>query len=138
MAVRPSDIVKIPQGGNGNMGDVTDRTSPARFTLDVDLWLLVYARITTERIQGTPGTDVDDLTFKLDASLNGQHNHTLRKVTDVGPTGEKPSYILRVPEDEQQQWVFSRGQILVLEWPNPDAGNIRWAVDIGLADAARA
>ena len=121
------------------MGDVTDRTSPARFTMDVDQWLLVYARVSSRRIDGgTPGTDVADLTIRLDARVTPQYDHTLREIVGFGPTGEQPTYLLRITEDEQSQWVFHRGDILVFEWANPDVGNIEWSIDVGLADAARA
>lgn len=136
MAVRPSDIVVIPDGGSANMGDVTDSTSPARFTLDADRFLLVFVRYSSERIQNTAGADKADLTIKVDrAGPTAQYNHTLKTIKDFGPTGTASS-MLRIAEEEQSQWVFARGDVIVLEWTNPDPVDIRWAVEVGLADAS--
>lgn len=136
MAVRASDIRVIPAGGSGNMGDVTDRTSPARFTLDADRFLLIFVRVTTERIDGgTPGADEDDLTIKVDHRTAAQFDHSLKVLKDVGPT-TNASVMMRVTDEEQSQWVFKRGDVIVLEWTNPDPAAIRWGVEVGLADAA--
>ena len=135
MAVPASAIRVIQDGGSANMGDVTDTTSPARFTLDADRFLLVFIRITTERIQGTPGSDTAGLAIKVDNVLGPQYDHTLKTIEGIGPTGIA-SFPLRFTDEERSQWVFKRGDVIVLEWTNPDAGDIRWGVEVGLADAA--
>lgn len=138
MPVRASAIQTVADGGSGDMGDVTDSMSAARFTLDADDFVLVFIRVTTERIQGTPSTtDEANLTIKVDNNRRDQFNHSLKTITGIGPT-RKSSYIFRIVDEEQSQFIFRRGDVIVLEWTNPDAGDIRWTAEVGLADVASA
>jgi hypothetical protein len=136
MAVRASDIQVIRAGGSDDMGDVTDRTSPARFTLDADRFMLVFVRVTTERIDGgAPGSDENNLTIKVDNQDGAQFDYTVKVLKDVGPT-TNASMSMRVTDEEQSQYVYRRGDVIVCEWTNPDATAIRWGLEVGLADAA--
>ena len=133
MAVNPSDIKVIAAGGSDDMGPVTDPMSPARFTLDADRFMLVFVRVTTERINDdAPGSDEADLTIKVDNGDGPQFDHALKVLKDVGPTTNATAS-MRVTDEEQSQWIFQRGDEIVLEWTNPDAGDIRWAAEVGLA-----
>lgn len=117
--------------GTGNMGSVTDEHSTARFTLDVDRFVLAYVR---GRFTGGTG----DATFAicLDHRCPCEaYDFTLDTILEVG-ADNRADINHRILADELYQWEFRRGDIIVLTWTNPDAGNMQWAVEVGLADAS--
>lgn len=128
----PSQIVTSRVMGVGDMGDVTDEGSTARFTLDVDRFVL--ARI---RAKFTGGTGDATLSFCVDHRCqSGAYDFTLDTIEEVG-ADNRANINHRILADELYQWEFRRGDIFVLTWTNPDAGNMQWAVEVGLADASQ-
>ena len=41
----------------------------------------------------------------------------------------------RVPVEEYPRYTYQAGDVLVWDWTNPNAGTMRWAIEMGLADA---
>ena len=70
--------------------------------------------------------------IKLDTIESGFYDYKLFTLLQVGATKQ---IHLRVPDDIIDVWMFGGGQEVVLEWTNPDTGNMRWAVEVGLVDA---
>lgn len=129
----PSQIVTDRCIGVGNMGSVTDEHSTARFTLDVERFVLVYVRGLWTGGTGDPAT----LSICLDhRDPSGSYDFVLDTIADIG-TGNKEHINHRILADELYQWEFRRGDIIVLTWTNPDAGNMQWAAEVGLADASQ-
>lgn len=132
MPVDPNRIIWVGQTGTANMGDVTDDESVCRFSLPESArWVLVAIRG-----KFTGGTGTADCAIKLDRNIvSGFFDYTLFTVNGVGST--KPLHF-RVPDDKIDRWTFDGGansDEIVLEWTNPDSGNMRWAVEVGLASA---
>ena len=116
--------------GTGNMGDVTDRTSQARFWLDADRYALCWLRA-----RFTGGTGSATLTLKLDHRDDIEvYDFTLRDWETMGTSGDAWLYS-RITADELFHWTFQRGDIIVFEWTNPDPAVMRWALEVGLCDA---
>lgn len=124
----PNQVVVIHDSGDGNMGDVTDEISKARFWLATERFVLVFIRA---HFQGT-GSGTADLAIRVDSRLGAQHDATLITILARGKTADM-NY--RVERDEYEKWVFQRGDIITPEWTNPDSPNVQWGLEVGLADA---
>lgn len=129
----PSEIIMLRASGVGDMGDVTNIGSVARFALDdVDSYVLAWVRALF-----VGGTGSATMTLKLDhCDPTGHYDFALRDWPTMGTSGIAWVFS-RVPADELFHWKINKGGILVFEWTNPDAGNMRWSLEIGLADAGQ-
>lgn len=125
----PSEIVVLSDGGTGNMGDVTDEVSPARFKLDAERFVPCFVRTTF-----TGGSGSANMAIRIDSRLGDHFDHTLFTLKGLGIDGDQGHY--RIPADELYEWILLRGDELVFEWTNPNADNTQaWAVEIGLVNA---
>lgn len=139
----PETIRSFRQNGMADMGDVTDRQSVARFALreiampdsrivPVDTWTLVGVRA---RFIGGSGSAT--VTLKLDhRDESGLYDWTLR---EWATRGEDNRNILHRPSDESDlygAYPFFYGDELVFEWTNPDAGTMRWCLEVFLSWSA--
>lgn len=128
---RPSDIVAMRATGTGDMGTVTDRQSTARFSLPTDMYALVWVRAIF-----TGGTLNATMRLQLDHREDiGFYDFILRDWPNMGTTEGDDWVYSRKTADEQHQWVFHRGDVLVFTWTNPDPAVMRWSLEVGLADA---
>ena len=136
--IHPSIIQLFTQTGTGDMGDVTDVSSVARFSLPgVERYVLA-----TLRALFTGGSSSADMVLRVD-HRHGPNYH-FKPVTFEG-VGTSGTTIVeyRVPEDEMYHLIFLRDlatgmlDVAVLEWTNPDAIKMRWAVEVGLIDVAQ-
>lgn len=132
----PSQIVRLQATGHGDMGDVTDESSVARFSLPDGPYVLCFIRGKFTTLSGT-GVANATMSLKVDhCDPSGIYDFTLKTWPDIGTfTGGKADINTRIAADELYQWVIGRDGVLVTEWANPDAGNIRWALEVGLAYA---
>lgn len=128
---KPSEIVTRRANGLGNMGDVTDRGSTARFFLAVERFAFVFVRGTF-----SSGTGDATLSLKLDhRDDSGLYDALLFTFPEMG-TDTNAALNFRIAADELYQWGFHKGDELVFEWTNPDAATMQWALEVGLADAS--
>ena len=127
-APHPGDVVPFGATGTGNMGDVTNDRSTTRFSLSTK-FVLVYV---VAKFSG--GTSSAKMTLKRDhRDTSGLFDFTEFEWADnVGTDGEA-IVSTRIPIDEYPRYVYQPGDVLVLEWTNPNTQ--RWAVEVGLADA---
>lgn len=126
-APHPGDVVPFRATGAGNMGDVTDDRSTARFSLPTK-FVLVYL---VARFTG--GSSFATMTLRRDhRDIGGFYDFAEFEWLRVG-TGDKANISTRIPIDEYPRYVYQPGDVLVLEWTNPNTQ--RWAVEVGLADA---
>lgn len=127
---RPSEIVAQRATGTGNMGDVTDRMSTARFSLDAERYALCWIR---QLYAG--GTGSAKVSLKVDHREDvALYDFTLLDWPEMGTDGTVWDYT-RMTADEMFHWTFLRGDILVFTWTNPDPVDTRWSIEVGLADA---
>lgn len=114
------------------MGDATDRESVCRFRLDSDWWQVVFIRIRWETLSGDGGDAT--LSIKVDhRDPSGLHRYLLGSLANMGTGASgKSDMNLRIMPGEEEHWRFRRCDQLVLEWPNPDTGNIRWTLEVEL------
>ncbi len=140
LVLHPSNIQTFTDSGTGSMGDVVDVDSKARFWLDADYWFLVF-------IRGgfTGGTSQNDLAIRLDSRhalpdvtevIGGSpkttpFDFTLYTLKNIGTDSRQLNH--RIQPLEYPTWTFRRGDILVLEWTNPNTQS--WAIEVGLGDA---
>lgn len=135
----PDRLVTLRATGNGDMGDVTDEESGARFRLDtfeqdgityeVDVWTFVGCRA-----QFTSGTGSATMALRVDhRDKSGLYDWTLQQWASAG-TGGIADIAHRVSalEDLFALYTFFAGDELVFEWTNPDSGTMRWAVELFL------
>lgn len=133
---RPAEIVPQSYGGTANMGtiptyDGTETTRVGRFSLDVDVWCLVFARA-----HFLGGTGTATMTLYVDSRLGRNHDSNLWAWTSAGTTGNDVNF--RIVPEELMHWSFRRGDELVFTWTNPDTGNMAWGLEVALADASNA
>ena len=134
--IHPSIIQPFTQTGTGDMGDVTDVSSVARFSLPgVERYVLA-----TLRVLFTGGSNSEDMVLRID-HRHGPNFH-FKPVTFAGSgTGGSPIIEYRVTEKEMYHLIFLLDKatgvqdVAVLEWTNPNTQ--RWAVEVGLIDVAR-
>jgi len=136
MAISPRALHIFRDNGDGNMGDVSKRESKGRFSLDVDRFALAFVRA-----RFVSGTGTASIKLRLDhpleltyqAGSESLYDFTLWQWDTMGTTGTA-TLNDRTPEDELHHWTFERGNVLVFEWTNPQAGTMRWALEVGLLD----
>lgn len=130
----PDAIVTLHDSGTGNMGDVSDETSGARFSLAGTPYVLVWIRV---HFGGSVTGDAD-MAIRIDSRLGTYHDVTLDTVRDAGSGSAGNDVNYRITREEYKDWVFQSGDVLTLEWTNPDGtGNLTWGIEIGLADATK-
>lgn len=128
----PEDIITQRATGTGNMGDVTDKTSVARFGLD-GKFVLVWFKL---RFTGGTGADAA-MALKVDhRDESGLFDFSELATKTLGTT-TTPEHEVRIPVEEYPRYVYQEGDLLVFEWTNPDSGTMRWAIEVGLADATK-
>jgi len=128
----PNDIVTYRDTGVGDMGDVTDLNSVARFWLkDGGKFVLIWAKV---KFSG--GTGSATLTLKSDhRDVNELYDFDeVSGWVSMGTDGT-PKLDWLVPVEEYPRYVYQAGDVLVWDWTNPDAANMRWTIEMGLADA---
>ncbi len=148
----PSQIT--PQwdtGGSGeSMGSVTDVDSKCRFWLDVErCYTLAWIKAGFESVSSDTGTAT--LFIKVDsrlcapdkvgdvgaAALTSPLDFTLQAITARGVGASVAAYApvaLRITPEELCFYTFQKGDIMVLEWANPD--DQMWGVEVGLFDSS--
>lgn len=121
------------QTGRGDMGDVTVRSSVARFSLPVPAY-----RVSGIKVTFSGGSGSASLAVRVDSRRGAQFNHTLFTLEGVGTGGDAVNF--RVPEDDREAWTLSYCEStdirdeLVLEWTDPD-GSTNWAIEVDLRNA---
>lgn len=132
MPIDPRNIHVGRATGLGDMGDVTDVHSVCRWRIDGAVFVPVFVRA-----KFTDGTGSATLSIKkntLGDTVN-LYDFTLKEIATAGTSG-KANVSLTYLADELYGFPLYGGEDLVLEWTNPDAGTMRWAVEVGLIDAA--
>lgn len=124
-------IVLPIQYGNEDMGNPSDETIKiGRFTIpENDLSLLFL------RVMFVGGSSLADLIIHLDIFPISQKPKAVFKLFTWLDVGSTKHINARFTEDERDAWQFSKGDQLILEWTNPDAGVISWSIQVGLAHA---
>jgi len=132
MNIDPRLIQYHRASDTGDMGDATDKHSVCRWRIDGAIYFPVFVRA-----KFTAGTGSATLSIikSSDDDVNDLYDFTLQTVPTVGTSGTANVIVNYLP-DEVATYVFFPGDDLVLEWTNPDSGTMRWAVEVGLYDAA--
>lgn len=136
--IHPSTIQMLdPQTGTGDMGDVTDRASVARFALPgAQRFMLAVVRMLF-----TGGSGSAELFVRTDHRHGPAFDFKPVRFAGMG-TSSNDRLEYRVPEDELFHHLYltddSTGaqDSIAIEWANPDAGNMRWSVEVGLIDVS--
>ena len=125
-------IIRLLGTGTQDMGDVTDRTSVARFRLTGPYTLLFV------RALFTGGSGSATMTMKLDRLGDELDLYDFTEDTwlTLGVGGSAISAVrMVVPIDELPIYTYPPDHELVFEWPNPNSGTMRWALELGLRGA---
>ena len=132
----PRSIVRVRATGIDNMGDVSDPHGGApRFGLRENAgkvpWVLLFVRGIFSL-----GTGSATLTMKIDHPDESQHfDFKEREWLTVGTGGTRNIQMIILPE-ELALFTYQWNSELVFEWANPNAGTMRWAIEVGMARAA--
>lgn len=128
----PDDIVPMRATGVGDMGSVTNENSVARFSLPGGgKFVLIWAKV-----QFTGGTGSATLTLKSDhRETNALYDFDEAEGFASMGTDVTARLDWRIPVEEYPRFVYQPGDVLVWTWTNPDAANMRWAIEMGLTDA---
>ena len=123
-----ASVQRFYQVGQGDMGARATDTSPARFWIpDEPVWVLVYVRAHFQS-----GSGRSDIIVARDSVQGSQFDMELERGKNRG-TGE--DYFLGIPDSEHSHFGFDDGDILVIEWENPEDGTMEWGLEVGLAPA---
>lgn len=115
-------VVVVAATGSGNMDEL--------FQLDVS-FRLIFLRC---HYTGTSGTN--PLHVSVDSAAGSAYDTRLFTVSQAGVDTDVN---LRIAVDEMTEpsaWTFQAGDKLRAQWVNPDAGNITWGLEAGLALAS--
>ena len=115
------------QRGSHDMGSVTDISSVCRFWLPGQRARIVRIRVT---FTGT-ASKVAAMSFKIDAPQGEAFDRVIR---DYSAAGTGANILFRTPVGDDT-FILEVGEILVLEWTNPDDGNVTWVADVELVAA---
>ncbi len=132
-----TDIKTIHRSGQGDMGDVSDKASPARFRLRDAVkkgYVLVSFKV---HVSGGSGTAT--LTLRVDHAKGS--NFDVVEATTLNPIGTgaggKTDHTWVVPRDEYPHYSWSQESELVAVWTDPDGSKAtRWGIEIKLAPYA--
>lgn len=130
----PDSVYKFRASGTGDMGDVTDPQSIARWGLSYDDGPAVSFVLVYLRVWFSGGTGVADMELKqaIASEQSGLFNNVIREFPDCGTDGQ--SFINeRIEADDYPNWTFDAGDEIVFEWTNPNSGTMAWALEVGLA-----
>jgi len=132
MYIDPRLIESHVSTGLGNMGDSTDVNSRCRWRIPGAIYVPVFLRA-----QFTSGTGSATLSIRRDMTADDTnlYDFVIKQVLTAGTDGKANVYLSYLA-DELATFPFFPGDDLVLEWTNPDSGTMRWAVEVGLYDAA--
>jgi len=141
LIVHPDDLVILPAYGTGNMGSVTDIHSTCRFRLDADRWCLRWIRVGFVGGSGEAdlaicvdnGRMAQGLRDTSSVLITSPYDFTLYTIEDVGVASWRGQW--RAEDSELADYVFQRGDVLVLTWTNPST--TRWGVEVALVDTAK-
>lgn len=117
------------------MGDLTDRQSQARFSLRGEAlrgaprWVVCYIRAV---FAGGTGTGATMSLFVDSLDAGDVYDFRLDHWDSMG-TDDVAYLNARIASDELYHWFFDPTDALVFTWTNPDADNMRWALELGLA-----
>ncbi len=139
----PETIRSFYDNGFGNMGDVDDVSSPARFTMrEVELddgsqHEVAQFVLVGFRMHFTGGAGLATMTLRLDHRDESKlYDWTLRKWGNAGVDAGGKAEIVHTAHDEADLWglyPFWAGDELVFTWPDPSAGVTRWAFEVFFA-----
>ena len=125
-------ITRLLGYGTQSMGNVTKRTSVARFGLKVPYTLMFV------RALFTGGSGSATMTMKLDRLGDELDLYDFTEDTwlTLGVGGSAISTVrMVVPADEWPIYTYPADHELVFEWANPNSGTMRWALEVGLRGA---
>lgn len=127
----PNQVVKLYDGGTGNMGDLADDDSQARFAApDEQAFVLAYVRAHFYHASGTGVANLQIVRHRPTSEL--WTNMQLFQLDDRGRVAADgdADVNFRVLIDGMHAWTFSPRDILVLTWTNP--GTINWMAEVGV------
>lgn len=130
--VDPFRTIVQRDSGTSDMGTLSASapTEVARFRLIEQPFCLSWLRVHFTVITGSGGTAT--LAVNLDSGTGVRHDTELLQITGAGKDNDVN---LRIADEELKDWVFQRGDAIVLTWTNPDDGNVAWGAEVGLLDA---
>lgn len=119
------------------MGDVTDESSVARFSLPGEFHLRYLRATFAEAISGNGASGEAKLQLKIDnQDDSGLYDFILAEWDNRGlvVAGAIAFVNWRLRDDELAAWRFTTP--LVCEWTNPETtGKMRWSLELGLSPA---
>lgn len=122
--------------GVGNMGDVSDSHSVARFSYARPYGLLYLRATFSEAVSGNGAAGDATMQLRLDqpCAANDFYDFILAQWVACGLGADATSFVnWRLRDDELPAWILDAWQEFVLEWINPETtGKMRWAVELGL------
>ncbi len=133
MAHLPNQII-LRDSGIENMGDVTNKSSAARFSLPGEFHLRYLRATFAEAISGNGATGNADMQLKVDNEDDSElYDFILAEWQSRGLGSDAIAFVnWRLRDDELAAWRFRTP--LVVEWTNPEAtGKMRWSLEFGLS-----
>jgi len=123
------DLILLHDSGTSHMGSLafgvgTDVNAKARWEITEP-----DQAISSLRVHFQDGTDVADLTVRVDSHRGESFDMTLHTIKRRG-TGADVNW--RVPRDQLDHYYVCQGDCVVLTWTNPDDGTGKWGAELAM------
>jgi len=114
---------------------VFTKTATGNGDIDNALGLDRKFRLVFVRCHFAGGSGKAPLTVSVDSAAGAEYDARLFTIAKAG-AGRDVNFRLSAEESaEPSPWTFQAGDAVRVQWSNPDAGNIIWGLEVGLAIA---
>lgn len=93
-------------------------------------------RLVFLRCHFTGGASTASLAISVDSVNGSTYDTTLFTISQAGPGKDAHLRIGSGDTGEPAAWTFQDGDVVRVNWTNPDSGNITWGLELGLASAS--
>lgn len=119
LARQPLAVITKTASGSGDLEEA--------FSLD-HAFRLVFVRC---HFSGSAGTA--PMVLSVDSGHGSAYDARLFTVAKAGVDADVHLRIGPMDNTEPSAWTFQAGDALLIQWSNPDSGNITWGLEVGLA-----
>jgi len=112
---------------------VESQTATGTGDIDELFFLERRFRIVFVRCHFTGGSGTAPLAIAIDSTAGATYDATLFTITQAGTGSDVHFRVTSEELAEPSAWTLQPGDKIKIAWTNPDAGNMTWGLEVGLA-----